>query len=79
VQTDTTIPNNKPDIIIGDYKEGTCMAIDAAFSANRNVINKEAEKFLQNKDLNKSNTVHVECKKKKSDLRNNKGNCYHSK
>jgi len=23
VQTGTTIPNNKPDIIIGDYEEGT--------------------------------------------------------
>jgi hypothetical protein len=56
VQTDTTIPNNKPNII-GDYEEGTCMAIDAALSRDRNVVNKEAEKFLKHKDLNNSNTV----------------------
>jgi len=62
VQTDTTIPNNKPDIIIGDYEEGTCMAIDAAISGDSNVINKEAEKFLKYKDLNNSNTVYVEGK-----------------
>ena len=54
------------------------MAIDAAFSGDRNVINKEAEKFLQYKDRNNSNTVHVECKKNR-DLRNNKGNWYLSK
>ena len=62
MQTDTTIPNNKPDIIIGDYEEGTCMAIDAAISGDSNVINKEAEKFLKYKDLNNSNTVYVEGK-----------------
>ena len=38
VQTDRTIPNNKPDIIIRDNEKGTCMLIDDAFSGNRNVI-----------------------------------------
>jgi hypothetical protein len=28
VQTDRTIPNNKPDIIIWDNEKGTCMLID---------------------------------------------------
>jgi len=28
VQTDRTIPNNKPDIIIRDYEKRTCMLID---------------------------------------------------
>ena len=28
VQTDTTIPNNKPDIIIRDNERGTFMLID---------------------------------------------------
>ena len=28
VQTDRTIPNNKPDIIIRDNEKGTCMLID---------------------------------------------------
>ena len=28
VQTDRTIPNNKPEIIIRDNEKGTCMLID---------------------------------------------------
>jgi hypothetical protein len=51
VQTDRTIPNNKPDIIIRDNEKGTCMLIDAAISGDRNVIKKEAEKILKYKDL----------------------------
>jgi len=50
-QTDRTIPNNKPDIIIRDNEAGTCMLIDAAISGDRNVIKKEAEKILKYKDL----------------------------
>jgi len=50
-QTDKTIPNNKPDIIIRDNEKGTCMLIDVAISADRNVIKKEAEKILKYKDL----------------------------
>ena len=30
VQTDRTVPNNKPDIIIRDNEKGTCMLIDGA-------------------------------------------------
>jgi hypothetical protein len=51
VQTDRTIPNNKPDVIIQDNEEGTCMLIDAAILGDRNVIKKEAEKILKYKDL----------------------------
>jgi hypothetical protein len=51
VQTDRTIPINKPDIIIRDNEKGTCMLIDAAISGYRNVIKKEAEKILKYKDL----------------------------
>jgi hypothetical protein len=51
VQTDRTIPNNKPDIIIRDNEAGTCMLIDVAFSGDRNVIKKEAAKILKYKDL----------------------------
>ena len=51
VQTDRTIPNNKPDIIIRDNEKGTCMLIDVAISGNRNAIKKEAEKILKYKDL----------------------------
>jgi len=51
VQTDRTIPNNKPDIMMRDNEEGTCMLIDVAISGDRNVIKKEAEKILKYKDL----------------------------
>ena len=51
VQTDRTIPNNKPDIIIRDNEKGTCMLIDVAISGDRNVNKKEAEKILKYKDL----------------------------
>jgi hypothetical protein len=42
VQTDRTIPNNKPDIIIRDNEKGTCMLIDVAISGDRNVIKKRS-------------------------------------
>jgi hypothetical protein len=51
VQTDRTIPNNKPDVIIRDNERGTCMLIDVAISGERIVIKKEAEKILKYKDL----------------------------
>jgi len=51
VQTDRTIPNNKPDITIRGNEKGTCMLIDVAISGDRNVIKKEAEKILRYKDL----------------------------
>jgi len=51
VQTDTTIPNNKPDIIIRDNEKGTCMLIDVTISGDRYVIKKEAENILKYKDL----------------------------
>jgi len=51
VQTDRTIPNNKPDIIIRDNAKGTCMLIDGASSGDRNVIKKEAKKILKYEDL----------------------------
>jgi hypothetical protein len=51
VQTDRTIPNNKPDIIIRDKEKETCMLIDVAISGDRNVIKKEAKKILKYKDL----------------------------
>jgi hypothetical protein len=51
VQTDRTIPNNKPDIIIWDNEKGTCMLIGIAIPGDRHVIKKEAEKILKYKDL----------------------------
>jgi hypothetical protein len=40
-QTDRTIPNNKPDIIIRDNEKGTCMLIDVAIPGDRIVIKKK--------------------------------------
>jgi hypothetical protein len=51
VQTDRTVPNNKPDIISWDNEKGTCMLIDVAMLGDRNVIKKEAEKILKYEDL----------------------------
>ena len=51
VQTDRTVPNNKPDIIIQDNEKRTCMLIDAANPGDRNMIKKVAEKILKYKDL----------------------------
>ena len=51
VQTDRTVPNNKPDIIIRDNEKGTCMLIDVAISGDRNVIKKEGERILKYKHL----------------------------
>jgi len=45
VQTDRTIPNNKPDIIIRDNEKGACMLIDVAISGDRNVIKKKLIRF----------------------------------
>jgi len=47
VQTDRTIPNNKPDIIISDNEKEHIMLIDVAISGERNVIKKEADKILR--------------------------------
>jgi uncharacterized lipoprotein YehR (DUF1307 family) len=51
VPTDRSSPNNKPDIIIRDNENGTCMLIDIAISGDRNVIKKETENNLKYKDL----------------------------
>jgi hypothetical protein len=51
VQTDRTVPNNKPEIVILDNGKETCMLIDVAIPGDRNVIKKEGEKILKYKDL----------------------------
>jgi len=45
IQTDGTIPNNKPDIIIRDNEKGTCMLIHVAISGDRNAIKKKPRRF----------------------------------
>jgi hypothetical protein len=56
-QTDGTIPNNKPDIIIRDNEKRTCVLIDVAISGDRSMIKKETEKILKYKDL----TIDIQC------------------
>jgi hypothetical protein len=51
VQTDRTVPNYKPDIIISDNEKGTCVLIDVAISGDRNMIEKDVKKILKYKDL----------------------------
>jgi hypothetical protein len=46
-QADRTVTKNKSDIIMHGNGEGTCVLIDAAISADRNVIKREAEKVLK--------------------------------
>jgi hypothetical protein len=56
VQTDRTIPHNKPDMI-WDNEKGTCMLIYVAILGDRNVMKKEAEKILKYKDL----IIEIQC------------------
>ena len=53
MQTDITIPDNKPDTITHDNNNGTFMLIYVAVSGERQVIKKEAEKILKHRDLTK--------------------------
>jgi hypothetical protein len=47
VHTDRKVTANRPDIIIKNKKEKTCMLIDVAIPADRNDEQKEAEKNLK--------------------------------
>jgi enolase len=51
VQTDRTIPNNEPDVIIRDNEKGECVLIDVAIPGDRNVIKKDAQNVLKYEDL----------------------------
>jgi hypothetical protein len=44
VHTDREVTANRPDIIIKNKKEKVCTLIDVAIPADRNVVQKEAEK-----------------------------------
>jgi hypothetical protein len=47
VHTDREVAVNRPDIIIKNQKEKTCTLIGVAIPADRNVVQKEAEKKLK--------------------------------
>ena len=51
VQRDREVTANRPDIIIKNTKEKTRTPIDVAIPADRNVVQKEAEKKLKYKSL----------------------------
>ena len=51
VHNDRTMNANKPDIIIKDKREKTCMLIDMAVPSDRNTSVKVAEKLSKYKDL----------------------------
>jgi len=51
VHTDREVTVNRPDIIIKNKKEKTCTLIDVAIPADRNAVQKEAEKKLKYKSL----------------------------
>ena len=51
VHTDREGTANRTDIIIKNKKEKTCTLIDVAISADRNVVQKEAENKLKYKRL----------------------------
>jgi hypothetical protein len=51
VHTDREVTANRSDIIIKNKKGKTCTLIDVAILADRNVVQKEAEKKLQYNSL----------------------------
>ena len=59
VHTDREVTANRPDIIIKNKKEKTCTLIDVAIPADRNVVQKEAEKKLKRRVYNESGTWNV--------------------
>jgi hypothetical protein len=51
VHIDREVTANRPDIIFKNKKEKTCTLIDVAIPADRNVVQKKAEKKLKYKSL----------------------------
>jgi len=51
IRTDRTIQANRPDIVIKDKKEKTCLMIDMSVPTDNNVSAKEFEKLSKYKDL----------------------------
>ena len=70
VHTDKTINANKPNIIIKDKQETTCMLIDMAIPSDRNTSVKVAEKLSKCKDLE------IEITKKLGIEKNNSTCCH---
>ena len=58
--TQREIKANRPDIIIKNTKEKTCTLIDVAIPADRNVVQKEAEKKLKLQEFMYRDTANVD-------------------
>jgi hypothetical protein len=54
IQTDRKVLPNRPDIIVKNKKDKTCLLIDVAIPSDKNIIQKEAEKKLKYKHLSTS-------------------------
>jgi hypothetical protein len=51
IQTDRTIKANRPDLVIRDKKDKTCLILDVSIPADRNTAIKTFEKLSKYKDL----------------------------
>ena len=51
IHTDREIKANRPDIVVKDHEEETCLLIDISVPADDNVCLKEMEKLSKYKDL----------------------------
>jgi hypothetical protein len=51
VQTERTVPKNKPVIIIRDNEKRTCVLIEVAVAGDGNVMKKGAENILKYKSV----------------------------
>jgi hypothetical protein len=60
VHTDREVTANRPDIIIKNKREKTCTLIDVAIPADRNVVQKEAEKKLKIQEFMYRDTTKLE-------------------
>jgi len=60
VHTDREFAENRPDIIIKNKKEKTCTLIDVAIPADRNFVQKEAEKEVKIQGFMYRDTTNVE-------------------
>ena len=49
--TDREVTENRPDIIIKNKKEKTCILIDVAIPTDKNVVQKKAEKMRKYQSL----------------------------
>jgi len=60
VHTNREVTANRPDIIIKNKNEKTCTLLDVAIPADRNVVQKEAEKEVKIQEFMYRDTANVE-------------------